>query len=199
MMRTETRPLGTAKAAATDPGRATPEMLSLKYGRDWRRHVVPKPEAFSKKSGIGDLAPSARNDTPVERRGPNSGVLERRIASSCAGHASPPTPLELYEAIHTTRPSVRSGAVLRMWMTEATADELIEAWIDHCYTWRELAEGCRRHFIHDAPNADLLNRMRQEDPKLGTCRECGTEPAQHRAGTGVPVCAECTAGPNRKR
>ena len=185
-------PVSTASQPATEQTPETPERLRLKYGQKWRQHVVPKPAAFSTKSGIGDLVPGAQNDTPPEKRGANSRALACRIASSCAGHASPPTPLELYDAIHTKHPTARSAAVLRTWMTEATADELVRGWIDHCYTWRELSEGCQRHFIHDAPNADIMNRMRQEDPKLGTCRECGTEPADRRTGEGVPVCTECT-------
>ena len=191
-MTTETPQLATAGIPATDTGHTTHEMLALKYGPNWRQHVVPKPETFPTKSGIGDFAPGAQNDTPPERRGPQSRALACRIASSCAGHGSPPTPRELYKAIHTNRPTVRSAAVLRMWMTEAATDELIDAWRDHCYTWRELAEACRRHFIHDAINADIMNRMRRDRPELGTCDKCGQEPAQRRSPTGTPMCTECS-------
>ena len=192
-MTTDKPLLATARIPAIDDGPATAEMLALKYGHNWREHVVPEPDAFPTKSGIGDFAPGARNDTPPERRGPRSPALSRRIASSCAGHASPPTPLELYQAIHTGRPSVRSAAVLRMWMTEGTTDDLIEAWVDHCYTWRQLAESCQRHFIRDAVNADILNRMRRDRPELGTCRTCRREPAHHRSPAGIPLCTECGA------
>ena len=133
--------------------------LFLKYGRRWRDHVVPEPKNIPAESGIGDLAPGARNDTPPGLRREKSRALARRIASSCAGHAQPPSPPELYQAFHTATPTERGAAVLRMWMTEASKEELIDAWIDHCYTWRELAAACRRHGIRDAVNADIVTRM----------------------------------------
>ena len=46
-----------------------------------------------------------------------------------------------------------------MWMSEATANEMIDAWRDHCYTWRELAEACRRHGIVDAVNAPVMRAV----------------------------------------
>ena len=137
------------------------EILRLKYGKDWNEHVVPHPDAFEKATGIGDLAPGAENDTPPERRRAKSRTLLFRISSSCAGHGQPPTPAELYDAFHTKEPTARSSALLRMWMTEASSNEVIDAWRDHCYTWRELAAACHRHGITDAENAPIMNRMPQ--------------------------------------
>ena len=78
----------------------------------------------------------------------------------------------------------------------AVPHDVVGAWIDHCYSWRELAEACERHFIYAAENAKILNRMRQEHPELGTCRQCGTEPASRRRGD-TPVCPTCAGASSR--
>lgn len=150
-----------------DGDRNDSEFLQLKYGRQWRSHLVPSPDSMDEATGIGDLAPGAENDTPPERRAAQSTALVFRISSSCAGHAQPPTPTELHDAFHTETPTTRSRALLRMWMTEASANDVIDAWRDHCYTWRELTVACHRHGIRHAVNAPILNRMRQRADDRG--------------------------------
>lgn len=141
----------------TDP--ASAETLRIKYGPDWREYLVPHPDEFDEASGIADLAPGAEDDTPPDRRGPNSLTLTTRIRSSCAGHPDPPTAAELHAAFHTREPSPRTDFLVLMWMSQATANEMIDAWRDHCYTWRELAEACRRHGIADAVNAPVMRAV----------------------------------------
>lgn len=182
--------------SAMDLGPTDRGILELTYGRAWKNHVVPKPTAFSKRSAIGDMAPGAANDVRPDERRENSSALGRRIASSCAGWAAPPTGRELYDSFHTPTPTTRSQTILRMWMTEASTNDVIGAWIDHCYSWRELAEACERHFIYAAENAKILNRMRQERPELGTCRQCGDEPARRWRGD-TPVCPSCAGAAAR--
>ena len=181
--------------AAIDLGPTDRDILELTFGRAWTNHVVPKPTAFSTRSAIGDMAPGAENDAPPDGRREHSSALGRRIASSCAGWAAPPTSRELYDRFHPRTPTSPSPTNLRMWMTEAST-HVIAAWIDHCYSWRELAEACERHFIYAAENAEILNRMRQEHPELGTCRQCGAEPARKRRGD-TPVCPTCAGASPR--
>ena len=100
-----------------DLGPTDRDILELTYGRTWTDHIVPKPTAFSKRSAIGDMAPGAENDVPPDGRREHSGALGRRIASSCAGWAAPPTARELYDSFHTQTPTTRSQTILRMWMT----------------------------------------------------------------------------------
>lgn len=51
---------------------------------------------------------------------------------------------ELYEAIRAESPSGRQQAVLRTWLLEATWGELLDAWVQRVYTWRELAVAMHR-------------------------------------------------------
>ena len=143
----------------TVPSEDHPAVLRIRYGPDWRNHLVPHPDEFDVESGIGDLAPGAGHDTPPEGRGPNSDALLFRISSSCSGHGRPPSPEELYRAFHTTEPTPRTEALVRMWMNEASENEFMDAWIDHCYTWREIAAACHRHGIKHGINARALNMM----------------------------------------
>ena len=134
-----------------------PEFLAVRWGPEWRVHLVPEPDNLDERNGIADLVPGAETDTPPEARGPASKALAFHIASACSGYARPPTPRELYESFHTEAPTARSEALLRMWMDEASPNDFFDAWHEHCYTWRELAAACRRHGILNAKNARTLN------------------------------------------
>ena len=147
---------------ATETGIADfddPETLEIIYGEAWRDHLVPDPEEFAERTAIGDLAPGAENDTPPNKRGPNSDALLFHISSAYAGHPEPPSPEEIYRAFHTPTPTRRTRALIRAWMNDALETDFFDAWRDHCYTWRELAAACRRHGINHGINAPAMNRM----------------------------------------
>ena len=148
----------TAEEAPTyDPN--SPEYFKIRWGPAWREHVVPDSETIDAASSIRDLAPEAADDTPPAGRGPRSRALAFHIASACSGYAVQPTPTELHAAFHTTTPSTRTEMLLRMWMDEASSKDFFDAWLDHCYSWRELAAACHRHGVTNAKNAPLLNRF----------------------------------------
>ena len=119
-------------------------MIQIEYGRP---DLVPC-----------ELAPAERfSDEPASRRlrercgalgpegtGRQSRAVEGRFLSSCAGWKRPPTAGELYEAIRADGPSKRQEAVLRTWLLEATWGELLDAWVQQVYTWRELATAMHR-------------------------------------------------------
>ncbi len=67
--------------AAIDLGPTDRDILELTFGRTWTNHVVPKPTAFSKRSAIGDMAPGAENDTPLDGRRERSTIGRRQIRS----------------------------------------------------------------------------------------------------------------------
>ena len=68
-----------------------------------------------------------------------------RLASSCCGWTLPhPTADDFYEAVRAEKPTTEQEMLLGVWMDEATAEEAFDAWRDNVYTWRQLAEACRR-------------------------------------------------------
>ena len=104
------------------------------------------------------LAPAERfTDEPASRRlrerfgalgpegtGRQSRAVEGRFLSCCAGWKRTPTADELYEAIRAENPTKRQETVLRTWLLEATWGELLDAWVQQVYTWRELAAAMHR-------------------------------------------------------
>ena len=135
----------------------SPEYFKIRWGPAWREHVVPDPETIDHASSVHDMVPEAAEDTPREARGARSRALAFYIASACSGYAARPTPAELHAAFHTTKPTIRTGMLVRVWMDEASSTDFLDAWIDHCYSWRELAAACRRHSVTNAKNAAILN------------------------------------------
>ena len=137
----------------------SPEYLQVRWGPAWREHIVPDPATIDAASSIADLVPEAAGDTPPDGRGPRSQALAFHIASACSGYAAAPRPAELHAAFHTTTPTARTAMLVRMWMDEASPKDFFDAWLEHCYSWREIAAACHRHGVTNGMNAPLLNRF----------------------------------------
>ena len=146
-------------AAPASPAPDSPDYFRIRWGPTWRDHVVPDPETIDAASSSRDLAPEAADHAPPECRGPGSPALSSHIASACSGYAVQPTPAELHAAFHTTTPTARTEMLVRTWMDEASPKNFFDAWLDGCYSWRELAAACRRHGVTNAGNAPFLHRF----------------------------------------
>ena len=96
--------------------------------------------------------------TDPGERGTASRTVTRRFAMSCSGWKRRPTAAELYDAIRAHRPTERQKAILETWATEATDDELLAAWTEAAYTFRELVEALHRAGIERCRAAGALNR-----------------------------------------
>ena len=124
-----------------DPGKRVEEELRRRRRTETvpRRCTLAPPEAFSADpaplEAIERLCPGIE---PAET-GRKARAVAGRIGSSCAGWARPPTPAEFYDAVRADRPSERQKAIVLMWVTEATTREIMAAWAQHAYTFRQLA------------------------------------------------------------
>ena len=127
--------------STTDPAQRVAEELERRRRTETvpRRCTLSPPETFSADpappEAIERLCPGIH---PAET-GRRARAVAGRIGSSCAGWARPPTPEEFYEALRAERPSERQKAVVLMWVTEATTHEIMAAWAQHAYTFRQLA------------------------------------------------------------
>ena len=76
--------------------------------------------------------------------GQNSASVRARLLSCTAGWPSPPTAAELYHALRSERPSPREATVIRAWLREATYSEILLAWVEEAYSWRDLVAAIHR-------------------------------------------------------
>lgn len=118
------------------------------------------PDAFSDQPA--GAAAFRRLCEPATPCGRNAWAIHRRIMSSCAGWAQRPTADEFYEAVRARTPSDRQKTIIRMWGAEATVAEIIEAWVQRAYTWRELVAALHRAQFTYGPRIRIINRWAQK-------------------------------------
>lgn len=102
------------------------------------------PETFIDRRGNARVRADCGIVVGADEIGPNSRTVARRIASACAGWRRPPTPREFFDAVRTDKPSPRQAGIITMWLREATDDDLILAWAEEAYTFRQLAHAIHR-------------------------------------------------------
>ncbi len=104
-----------------------------------QRCELKPPEAFSADPAPPEALERLCPGIDPGETGRNARAVAGRIGSSCAGWARPPTPAEFYEAVRAGRPTERQKAIVLMWVTEATSHEIMAAWAQRAYTFRQLA------------------------------------------------------------
>ncbi len=103
------------------------------------RCALRPPEAFSAEPAPPEALERLCPGIDPAQTGRHARAVAGRIGSSCAGWERPPTPAEFYEAVRAERPSERQKAIVLMWVGEATTHEIMAAWAQHAYTFRQLA------------------------------------------------------------
>ena len=73
-----------------------------------------------------------------------SATVRSRIASSCCGWVVQPTSAEFYDAIRAETPTSRQRVLIRMWAREAEPEQIVLAWAEEVYTFRELVAAFHR-------------------------------------------------------
>lgn len=147
------------------------EMLRLAPPESVECDLLP-PEAFP------DAPPTERErrifrSVPMGVDARDSPTVWHRLASSCSGWAEPPTPAEFYDTVRTVNPTRRQREIVRTWAAEAETGEVIRAWVEGVYTWRQLVGALHRS--NAAWNGYLnvmLNQLADAkwhwEPRLGT-------------------------------
>ena len=95
---------------------------------------------------------------PETPRGRHAWAVHRRIMSSCAGWEKHPTAGEFYDAVRASRPTDRQKVIVRMWGAEATLEDLVEAWAQQAYTFRQLVRALHRADFSYGPRIRTINR-----------------------------------------
>lgn len=81
---------------------------------------------------------------PDESTGRNSSTVRSLFMSCTAGWPIPPTSEEFYLALRADEPSSRQKAVIRTWLAEAAYGEIMLAWVEEAFSWRELVAAVHR-------------------------------------------------------
>ena len=122
----------------------------------WAPATLLPAEAFSDEPA-GE-AVFRRLCTPEATRGRHARAVHRRIMSSCAGWEKRPTAGEFYDAVRASRPTDRQKVIIRMWGAEATLEDLVEAWAQQAYTFRQLVRALHRAGFSRGPRIRTINR-----------------------------------------
>ena len=123
---------------------------------EWAPETLLPAEAFSDRRA-GETA-FCRLCAPEAPRGRDARAVHRRIMSSCAGWKERPTATEFYDAIRANEPTDRQKAIIRMWGTEATLEDLVGARAQHAYTFRQLMRALRRAGFTCGSRIRTINR-----------------------------------------
>ena len=122
----------------------------------WAPATLLPAEAFSDEPA--DEAVFRRLCAPETPRDRQAWAVHRRIASSCAGWGKRPTADEFYDAVRASRPTDRQKVIVRMWGAEATLEDLVEAWAQQAYTFRQLVRALHRAEFSYGPRIRTINR-----------------------------------------
>ena len=122
----------------------------------WAPATLLPAEAFSDEpAGEAVFRRLFAPETPSGRR---AWAVHRRIMSSCAGWEERPTAGEFYDAVRASRPTDRQKVIVRMWGAEATLEDLVEAWAQQAYTFRQLVRALHRAEFSGGPRIRTINR-----------------------------------------
>ena len=153
-------------------------MIVIKYGDPWETdpcNLLP-PDAFH----TADETPTDRRSLrsrfglPEGSTGENSSAVRSRFVSCTAGWPTPPTSEEFYLAVQAAAPSSRQKAVIRAWLAEATYQEIMLAWLEEAFSWRELVAAVHRVGYQPYGLNRYLNQFAK--PEAERVLECQPQP-----------------------
>ena len=103
----------------------------------------------------------AADDGTVEGdRGPESSAIRSLLAGACAGWEQPPESAEFYNAMRAEQPSRRQRAIAGVLIAEGTPNDVLLAYLQGAFTWRQLARMMHRRRLYSGQLARYVNRHR---------------------------------------
>ena len=127
--------------------------------RDEEPDVLAPAEAFSDRRADESIRRKYLPGHDPEAIRERSATVRRRIASSCCGWPVRPTVGEFYDAIHAEAPTTRQRVLIRMWAREAEPAQIVLAWVEEVYTFRELVAAFHRAKADHPQVAKEFNRL----------------------------------------
>ena len=153
--------------------------IVVKYGDPWETDpctLLPS-DAFHApgESPTDRRSLRKRFGLPEESTKKNSSAVRSRFLSCTAGWPTPPTSREFYLAVREATPSSRQKAVIRAWLAEATYQEIMLAWLEEAFSWRELVAAVHRVGYHHHGLNRYLNQFAK--PEVKRVLDCPPQPS----------------------
>jgi len=127
--------------------------------RDAEPLVLAPAEAFDDTRPDEEFRERFHPDHDPGQLGRKSRAVRRRLGSSCAGWRRRPRTEEFYDAVHARSPSLRQKQLIRTWLQEASREDLLYAWAEGVYTWRELARAVHAAGEQTSPRCADINTL----------------------------------------
>ena len=145
---------------AIDVGPLPPRLEALARRTPYRpsEELLLPPERFSDEPATPWHGQRIGAPTAPEKTREHSLAVASRLGFSCAGWPRRPSSVEFYEAVRGNPLTERQVAILDTWATEANWPELMAAWTQHAYTFRELVTALHRAGLVRCRAAASLNR-----------------------------------------
>ena len=127
-----------------------------------RRRREENPHAPARLRPLEDFSdeyadPARYRTVDQARTGPKSAVLQGLINGECCGWAQRPTTEEFYEAMRAERPNGRQKSLAGV-LLRADFWELMGAWMEAAFTWRQLARAMSRRAWQEPRRVREINR-----------------------------------------
>ena len=118
--------------------------------------VLPPLDRFSDEYAPPEMLAELHPEADPAATGPHSQTVRGIICGGCCGWPEPPTSEEVYEAMRAETRTARQRAVVTVLTNEASFEELMNAYIEHSFTWRQLAQALAEQGGRPAERAALV-------------------------------------------
>ena len=98
--------------------------------------------------------------TAEEGRGRRSSAVRSLLAGACAGWKHPPDSAEFYDAMRAGEPTRRQKTIAAVLIAEGTANDILLAYLQGAFTWRQLGMMMHRRGLYSGHLARYVNRHR---------------------------------------
>lgn len=126
---------------------------------DGRNALLGPPEAFSDEYASREIRAHCPPHLGPGRTGPRSQTIRGLLCRSCAGWSQPPTSEEFYEAIRAEDPDGRQECIVGVLLVEASFHELMHAYAEQAFTWRQLVRAMHRRDCSRGRKARRINHF----------------------------------------
>ena len=111
---------------------------------DGRNTLLGPPEAFSGEYASAEIRACCPPHLEPGRTGARSQTIRGLLGRACAGWSQPPTSEEFYAAMRAEEPDGRQECIVGVLLVEASFHELMHAYAEQAFTWRQLVRAMHR-------------------------------------------------------